>query len=166
MIKFYDDFLPKEEYEKLYNLMVGENFPWYYTPNITIDKKSANDNLFYLIHLFYHDERPLSSTFDEFIKPFLDKLKARTFIRVKANFYPSQNKLTQHESHIDYDYEHKAAIYCINTCDGYTAFKQGKKWKKINSVANRLITFDGSIEHASTDCTNATARVNINFNYL
>ena len=40
------------------------------------------------------------------------------------------------------------------------------KWKKINSVANRLITFDGSIEHASTDCTNATARVNINFNYL
>ena len=176
MIKFYDDFLPKEEYEKLYNLMTSNSVPWFYTPNITItevvksglniDNKAADKNLFYLIHLFYADDRPLSSTYDEFIRPFLYKLKAKTFIRVKANLYPGQNKLTQHDSHTDYGFEHKAAIYCLNTCDGYTAFKQGEKWEKIDSVANRLITFDGSIEHASTDCTNATARMNINFNYL
>ena len=162
MVKFYDDFLSKREYDELYSLINGHHFPWYYTPNITY-RKAAGSNLFYLIHLFYNDNRPLSDFYDSHINMFLDKLKAKTFIRVKANFYPGQEKLTQHESHIDYDYEHKAAIYCINTCDGYTKFKNGEK---INSVANRLITFDGSIEHASTDCTNATARININFNYL
>ena len=92
-----------------------------------------------------------------------DMLKAKTFIRVKGNLYPSQNKLSQHKSHKDYEYEHKAAIYCINTCDGYTMFEDGKT---IPSVANRLITFDGSMQHASTDCTNAKSRININFNYL
>jgi len=168
MIKFYDDFLSKEDYEKLYNLLVkGDNdFPWYYTNNIAVKNEAADNNLFYLVHLFYNNNKPLSRHYDNFIEPFLIKLKAKTLIRAKANLFPGQNKLTQIESHIDYDYEHKAAIYCLNTCDGYTAFKQGKKWKKINSVANRLITFDGSIEHASTDCTNATARLNINFNYL
>ena len=41
-----------------------------------------------------------------------------------------------------------------------------KGWMKVDSVANRLITFDGSMEHASTDCTDEKTRVNINFNYL
>ena len=162
MIEFYDDFLSKGEYDELYSLVNGYHFPWYYTSNIT-HNTAADSNLCYLVHLFYYHNRPLSEFYDSHINMFLEKLKAKTFIRVKANFYPGQKQLTQHEPHIDYHYEHKAAIYCINTCDGYTSFKNGEK---INSVANRLITFDGNIEHASTDCTNATARININFNYL
>ena len=163
MIEYQDNFLSKEEHNKIYNLMTSNEFPWYYAPNITIANKAADNNLFYLIHLFYYDHRPFSNFYNEFITMFLDKLKAKTFIRVKANLYPGQNKLTQHESHTDYKYEHKAAIYCLNTCDGYTSFETGEK---IESVKNRLITFDGSKEHASTNCTNAKSRININFNYL
>ena len=164
MVEYRDNFLTKEEYQKIYNLMTSDDISWYYTPNITFPKENANDNLFYMTHHFYNDDMPLSSYFDSHISPmFKVKLKARTFIRVKGNLYPSQNKLSQHKPHTDYAYEHKAAIYCINTCDGYTMFEDGKT---ISSVANRLITFDGSLQHASTDCTNTKSRININFNYL
>jgi hypothetical protein len=37
---------------------------------------------------------------------------------------------------------------------------------KVESVGNRMVMFDASKQHASTDCTNAKARVNINFNFL
>ena len=164
MVEYQDNFLTEEEYQKIYNLMTSDDISWYYTPNITFPKENASNNLFYMTHHFYNDDRPLSAYFDSHIFPmFQKKLKARTIIRVKGNLYPSQNKLSQHKPHTDYAYEHKAAIYCINTCDGYTMFENGKT---ISSVANRLITFDGSMEHASTDCTNAKSRININFNYL
>ena len=168
MVEYKDNFLPKEAHQKLYELLVtGDNtFPWYYTPHITRMNDKEDKGLSYFIHLFYHIDRPLSRQYDEFIRPFWISLNAKAFIRIKANLYPGQDKLTQHASHQDFDYKHKAAIYCINTCDGYTAFKDGKGWKKVNSVANRLITFDGSMEHASTDCTNEKIRVNINFNYM
>ena len=163
MIEYFDNFLVEEEYRKIYDLVTDSNFPWYYTPNITYKKEDAKDNLFYMTHQFYNYYMPQSSYYDSHIEMFKDKLKARTFIRIKGNLYPSQNKLTRHKIHKDYEYEHKAAIYCLNTCDGYTYFSNGRT---VPSVANRLIMFDGSIEHASTDCTNDKARININFNYL
>jgi len=163
MIEYFDNFLVEEEYRKIYDLMTDSNFPWYYTPDITYKEEDAKDNLFYMTHQFYNCDMPQSSYYDSHIKMFKDKLKAKTFIRIKGNLYPSQKKLTRHKLHIDYEYKHKAAIYCLNTCDGYTLFNNGQT---VPSVSNRLIMFDGSIEHASTDCTNDKARININFNYL
>ena len=163
MVEYQDNFLTEEEYQKIYDLMTNGKFAWYYEPNITFAKENANNNLFYMTHNFYNDDMPLSNYFNSHILMFKDMLKAKTFIRVKGNLYPGQNKLSEHQPHRDYEYEHKAAIYCINTCDGYTMFEDGKT---IPSVANRLITFDGSMLHASTDCTNAKSRININFNYL
>ena len=71
--------------------------------------------------------------------------------RVRILGYHTDNK----ESHI-------AAIYALNTCDGYTKFKDGTK---VDSIANRLYFFEGGIDHASTTTTNVPARFNINFNF-
>ena len=65
--------------------------------------------------------------------------------------------------HVDYPYSHKAAIFYINTCDGYTKLEDGTK---IDSVANRMLLFDASKPHTPSDCTNQSVRVNINFNYF
>ena len=163
MVEFKDNFLSKKEHKRLCKLMNGRGFPWYYAENITFDKKKDGTNLFYMTHHFYEKDRPLSDLFDDYIMQFYDKLKVKAFIRVKGNLYPSQRKRTEHLKHWDYYYSHKAAIYCINTCDGYTLFDNGLK---VDSVANRIITFDGSEDHASTDCTNTKSSININFNYF
>ena len=62
-----------------------------------------------------------------------------------------------------FDFSHSAALFSLNTCDGYTKLKDGTK---INSVANRVLLFDAGEEHCSTTTTDDFTRVNININYL
>ena len=47
-------------------------------------------------------------------------MKCKSIIRIKANFYPNQNKYIEHEKHVDYPYKHKGAIFFINTNNGFT----------------------------------------------
>ena len=70
--------------------------------------------------------------------------------------------LSEHSKHFDYDFPNQGAIFYINDNDGYTMFDDKVK---VDSVGNRLVRFDASKLHASTDCTNAKARVNVNFNF-
>ena len=54
------------------------------------------------------------------------------------------------------------AIYYLNTNNGFTKFENGDK---VNSVANRMVIFDSNLKHTGTSCTDAHARMLINFNY-
>ena len=51
----------------------------------------------------------------------------------------------------------------LNTNNGYTIFKKNNK--KIKSVQNKLIDFDGRLQHTGTSCTDAPYRMVINFVY-
>ena len=65
--------------------------------------------------------------------------------------------------HTGYPFPHKSAILYINTCDGYTKFEDGTK---IDSVANRMLVFEGETLHTSSSTTDQVVRCNINFNYV
>ena len=93
----------------------------------------------------------------------MKKIDVKTLIRVKINSYTKEDKLIEHDLHTDYDYSNNGAIFSINTCDGYTKLEDGTK---IESVANRMLFFDASKPHCSTNTTNQARRVNINFNYF
>ena len=60
-------------------------------------------------------------------------------------------------------WNHKTAIFYINSNNGFTVLENDTK---IESIENRLLLFNGSKKHHSTSCTNSGARININFNYL
>ena len=77
--------------------------------------------------------------------------------------YPNLETLYEHNEHIDFEYSHNAAIFSLNTCNGYTKLNDGTK---INSVANRMLLFDASKPHCSTNTSDQTARFNININYF
>ena len=93
------------------------------------------------------------------------KLITKTQIknRIKVNMYPRADLLFEHGYHRDRPYENRGALFALNTCDGYTKFKDGPK---IESIENRMILFDASRLHTSTNTTNVNRRVNINFNYF
>jgi hypothetical protein len=55
------------------------------------------------------------------------------------------------------------SIFYLNTNNGYTAFEDGTK---IESVANRFVTFPCFTKHAGTGCADENIRVLINFNYI
>ena len=55
------------------------------------------------------------------------------------------------------------SILYLNTNNGYTEFEDGTK---VESVANRFISFPIETKHRGTSCTDKKIRVVINFNYL
>ena len=83
-------------------------------------------------------------------------------MRVKANMNMRTPEIIEHGFHTDGTSSCTAAIYYVNTNDGYTAFEDGTK---VESIANRLVVFNTQTKHTGTTCTNAKFRCVINFNY-
>ena len=158
-----DNFLPKDEFNNLNDAM-NKDMPWFYLDSVATpeDNGKTNNSYYYFFHLLYSESMPCSPSFD-IVVPLLNALKMKALMRVKANLYPSTKKIIQHDSHVDFPYKHKGALFSINTCDGCTVLDDGTR---IDSVANRLLLFDSSKEHSSTTCTNDKVRMNININYF
>ena len=160
-MKVIDNFLSKEDFLKIKNLMFSWDFPWYYQHLIN-GHHDTNDLDCYFTHVIFDKEKGYSG-FYNFIKPLLEKIKPKALIRIKCNIYPRTDKLEIHKPHLDYKFKHNGAIFYINTNDGGTILENGKK---IDSVENRILFFNSYKKHSSTSTTNAKSRINININYF
>ena len=154
-----DNFLKKEDYTNLRQMLESYNFPWYFYLH-TADKTDDIFN-YQFIHLFYRDDVPNSDYFD-ILKPLIKQINPISLIRVKANLNPISHKLVKFDKHIDQPIKCKVAIYYINDNNGYTVV--GKE--KIKSKSNRIVFFDSNVEHYGTNSTNCKNRTLINFNYF
>ena len=165
--KVVDNFLPPEEFKLVEDIFLYDSghiwFPWYFAGHVgTRDIKGESDG-FYFMHNFYDEEARLSEfiyTLEELI---FSKINMQKLIRAKANLFPKTENLITYQMHIDQDEPHKGAIFYLNTCNGFTVLGDGTK---IDSIANRMLFFDSSKPHASTNCTDVPRRVNFNINYL
>ena len=178
-IEIIDNFLDKEHFDNLYNLIINnKEFKWTCQQNIEGPEyeegifrrnlqnlkprdEPSNWKYFYFVHLFYL-EVPYSKFYD-MLFPIFEKIGLNTCIRAKTNLFPNSDILYEHEMHTDYPFSHMGGILCLNSCDGYTKFEDGTK---VDSIANRFYTFDGSKKHCSTTTTNVWARININLNFF
>lgn len=161
MVEIIDNFLEEDDFNLIKNIFLGETINWFYSKNIQQDIKETEFGHNFLCHMIYRNDQITSQHFQT-LQPVLEKLNPKALIRIKANMYLNQGKYIIHRSHQDFPFEHKTALYYLNTNNGHTIIGD----KKIESVANRVILFDGSVEHSSTNCTDANRRLNINFNYF
>ena len=161
MTKVIDNYLNQEDFLRIKNTLESWDFPWYYQKNIN-DSHSEKDLNCYFTHYLFNQENG-QSPFYNIIKPILDKLDIKALIRIKCNIYPRTEKIKINKPHIDFDFEHKGAIFYINTNDGGTIIEGNKK---IDSIENRILFFNPHILHSSTNTSNSKARININFNYF
>jgi hypothetical protein len=165
-IVIVDNFLEDSSFKSIYDLMMNDNFPWYYNNYVVF----PNDNHFQFTHVFFADNKVNSNYYNNFIVPyFLDRLNAFAVHAIKANLKLQTNEIVKYQLHTDYSYEDSGveneitAIYYVNSNNGFTFFEDGTK---IDSIENRLILFDGRIKHAGTSCTDQKTRCVINFNYV
>ena len=190
-----DNFLPEEEFNELYNLLLlptekkginaplkgdsTKQVPWRYQTAIVGGGEEKEDwRLFYLTHMAYNHTQ--TSPFCQKIWNYVEnRLDVKSLMRMIINMYPNTETLKEHGMHFDYPFPHTAGILSMNTCDGYTKIeskskvrggielmKSKERYVKIDSVANRMLLFDASNPHTSSTTTNKTVRVNINFNYF
>ena len=159
-IEVKNNFLNKKILKVFLDKISNSYFPWYLQNKINdIDKSGYG----YFTHSLFLD-RQVNSSFYELIMPDIIKsLNIKSLIRARLNLYPRTSESIKHAYHVDYDFKHKAAVYFINSNNGFLFFKN--PLKKIKPEANKCVIFDGEHSHSSSSCTDKTNRITLNINY-
>ena len=167
-MKIEDNFLDQEKFDELQTHMLGEgnNFSWCY--GNVIDYKEDEDT-YQFVHVFYTNQVPSSPSLG-IMAPILDKIIPMSLWRIKANLLTRTLNIVENTFHVDIgDFPEEklkqwtTSIFYTNTNNGYTEFKDGTK---VESVANRMVTFPANLKHRGTSCTDEKIRVVINLNYF
>ena len=165
-MKIEDNFLDQKEFDKLQAFMMGDDFVWHYNDGIDDEREL---NKFQFIHMFYYTPTSCSGYFEK-LNPILKKINPVSLFRIKANLLTKTPTIVENEFHVDIDKmpeerlkQWTTSIFYINTNNGYTKFEDGTK---VESVANRMVTFPADTKHTGTSCTDERTRVVINFNYV
>jgi len=157
-IEIIDNFLDKETFNSMQSFVLGDSFPWYFNDFKSDDTDVHN---FQFTHTVIRQGQ-ITSEFIQHMDPFFKGLNVKEVFRVKMNLTTKTEKLFNHLYHTDFK-DCTTSIFYMNTNNGKTIFKNGEE---VNSVANRMITFNSNLEHAATSHTDEKTRVVINFNYV
>ena len=156
--KVINNFLDKEFFYRLQNLLFSKDTNWFFQNSMTVGGK---DNYFFS-HSFYYDFLPRSPYFNDFIIPIVEKLNAKSLIEIRANLMLKQEKVFQSDFHTDRPFKCNTAILYMNTCNGHTVLDD----IKVNCEENKIVIFDSQIKHAAVSQTDIERRMVINFNYF
>ena len=164
-MKIEDNFLEENIFDELQSFIMGDDISWYYNPYIV----DEGEKEFQFTHAFYRYNTPQSSHYPKLL-PIIDKLDLYSIVGIKSNLLPITSNIIKHKFHVDLIgidpkkiKQWTTSIFYMNTNNGYTEFKDGTK---VESVANRMVTFPSNLKHRGTSCTDEKTRAVINFNYF
>ena len=156
-LKIIPNFLEFYTFNELYNQFNSPNFPWFWTQSP--GEREQYVNLLYFDHQFSSAMNP---TINRCLMAATDKLGVIAILRVKLN--ATCKNAPEQEWHTDWQIStpSKTCVLYLNDNYGYTEFETGEI---VKSVANRLVTFDSSIKHLGTSCTDQIDRKVLNINW-
>jgi len=154
-MKVIDNFLDQDSFNHFKNIITGQYFPWYFNNQKVLDDNHLDNYQFVNTFKDGNTAMPLLDVFKE-------KLNVSNFLRAKLNCTTKTNKIFEFKSHRDLDVNCLVSIFYINSNNGYTKFENGQK---IESIENRLITFDNNLKHNGTSSTNSQTRIVLNLCY-
>jgi len=158
-----DNFIKKQECDKIKNEMLHGDFNWYYCKN-SIEGDEKIQPMFQ--HNFLRDgvKSYKFSLLDSLIEKIKKVKKPSKFLRIKSNMYLKQSKNQSHTPHTDCPdlNEYGTAIYYLTTTNGSTTIGN----KVVKDKENRIVFFDGNTKHNANTQTNKPERIVININYI
>jgi|TARA_B100001094_G_C17497591_1_gene469516 hypothetical protein len=154
-MKVIDNFLDQDSFNHFKNIITGQYFPWYFNNQKVLEDNHLDNYQFVNTFKDGNTAMPLLDVFKE-------KLNVSNFLRAKLNCTTRTNKIFEFKSHRDLDVNCLVSIFYINSNNGYTKFENGQK---IESIENRLITFNNNLKHNGTTSTNSQTRIVLNLCY-
>jgi len=163
-MQIIDNLLPDHILSKMQEVLLGSDFPWYYSESVIVGDNTPNH--FQMTHGFYW-KWEWTSQYGNLVFPLLDAIKVFQPVKIKANLTFRSQTNDETGWHIDFNLEDKiqplkTAVFYLNTTDGPTLFRNGAK---CDCVANRVLIFDNGEEHTGTLATDSQQRVVLNINY-
>ena len=193
-MRIINDFLPADKFDKLSNFVLSNNFPWFYSEQVSLPPEEHNINDPYALetdgwyHMLYSDDEDYKNGgmfFDAFLDFFEelsqtfgytqdDLLRARLGLKVPKLGY---NKENYNLPHIDVRSPHDTIIYYFNDSDGDTRIFN-ENYSNCNNIeptkftvqqtvspkANRLLLLDGLQYHTASNPLEVNRRVVLNVN--
>ena len=184
-ITIIDNFLSKEDFDRISNSIISPEWPWTCGPSISasgygmkeedIDIEERFDRQ--LVNVIYNTSRPrqrfksqdLISEEYRLLMPIFKKLSlsSKNLERVKVNLSLCKERTMCSGYHVDAtpnsDGKGMTAVYYLNTNNGKTIFKNGHECE---SVENRIVIFPNTWYHKPQYQTDTAVRVVINLNWL
>ena len=172
-MRIYDDGVVESNRDKLEDLFLGYNFPWYFCKKSSGDAPKVADfvDCPQLVHKFIFDDKISSNYIHEVMRLLnwenIIKVTGapERIIRMKSNLL-LKTQSTSNTPHIDYPDPHIVMLYYVNDSSGPTIFyiRKFEVKKEIIPKKGRILMFDGSIYHSSTPPITNDYRCVINFN--
>ena len=166
-MKIEDNFVNQKDFDKLQTFIMGREFSWFFNPFIVFNDRKEKE--FQFIHIFYFGGTS-NSPHSKDLTPIIEIIAPIAFYRIKANLQPKTLNNIENAFHVDIAElsteklkQWTTSIFYINTNNGYTEFEDGTK---VESVANRMLTFPANLKHRGASCTDEKRRMVINFNYF
>ena len=164
-MKVIDNFLSKDYYKELKDLVHSNKFAWFYykaTTHSTDDKNSM------FAHTLYNNNR-INSNFHNKFEPLRHSISSHIpfnqLLRIKLNLYPNQGKQIKHYPHHDWTGKNNIpekdvhiGVFNFTTCNGSTVIGG----KKIKSKENQIVFFENTIEHYGITQTDSDVRIVLN----
>ena len=189
MVKIYNNIISKKEQEYLKNIFYSNEFPWFYTADVTssiLNKKQSRPAFSHIfmkdgnINSNYYDiVKKISDNVNKKIKKKLIPYQVRSFLQLSLDKNLIGNSIDT--PHIDMKEPHLVYLYYVNDCDGDTViydyisngthtldipfYEDIKIKKKITPKQGMIVIFDGMTWHTSTQPTRGT-RCIINFDMI
>ena len=172
-MRIYDDGVVESNRDKLEDLFLGYNFPWYFCKKSSGVAPKVADfvDCPQLVHNFISDDKISSNYIHEVMRLLnwenIIKVTGapERIIRMKSNLL-LKTQSTSNTPHIDHPDPHIVMLYYVNDSSGPTIFYNRKfeVKKEIIPKKGRILMFDGSIYHSSTPPITNDYRCVINFN--
>jgi len=157
-----DNFINKKELNKIKKEMLHGDFNWFYCQkSLDYDKKTQP----MFEHSFLRNDMKSYkfNMVENLLEKIIKKRNVKKFLRIKSNLYLKNSKKKSHTPHTDFpnlkDYE--TAIFYLTNTNGSTTIGD----KKVNDKENRIVFFNGNVNHYANTQTDKTERVVININY-
>ena len=168
-MKIIDDFLPNEIHQQYVDLLMSNDFPYYFIDGNNFLVANTDDFVFF--HNLYGNPNNYNHTggeiisryFNMLVMPLLGRLTFNGLLRARINLYTRKHEAIMSNMHQDLEERHNVALYNINSNNGETVFQSGER---VPSVANQMILFDGKLHHTVVPQTDTKLRINININYI
>jgi len=166
-MEIIDNFLEEDVFKGIQLHLLRTNL-WGFSNHIDYEEEEGDG--FQFVHSYMISGHPVSPHCKVF-QPIIDKINPVTFSRIKANLITKTPKIIENSFHIDLNLikdeerlkQWTTAILYMNTNNGYTLFEDGTK---VESIANRYVSFPSNLKHKGTSCSDKKIRVVVNFNYF
>jgi len=170
-----ENFLTEEQEQKIHNLTIDPNFPWFYTPGTIVEVQSGVQSNTVCENginplQFVHGIDLNHCQYINVITPVLNQLSIEfqsniRILRCKFNFLPKGTSSSYHYPHIDDSEEDvRTAIYYVNDSDGDTYFFDNKLniTNTISPKKGRMVLFDSNKFHSSSSPIDSQHRIVMN----